>query len=322
MGVATSFTSDRMFAIEQNSIVNGYINNDGHLILITKGGTQIDAGKVNEFHGDLYIEGSGYAGGTTPGKRLITLEEARNADNLTEGVIPNARLPLATIDDRGASEIATQLEVDSRVDNQRYVTPLTLSNAELMRQLVIPETVLTSSGSGYLIQDDGTICLTANSNYLAFPELFEPGWEYEFVGYDSSPQPAGAWYVLRLMTGGSFISTDSWYSLGRYLNYQGNNGTTPYAPKTYAYYAYVHSTAIITPVMTFRLKILGLAQEIRPTVITSNAYAASPAMGTDTIIGRNTSAFRDGIQFINYSNANPFNNTFRVKIFRQRSLDY
>jgi hypothetical protein len=46
MATVTSFTSDRMLAIEQASVISGTIDASGNLILTTKGGSQINAGKT------------------------------------------------------------------------------------------------------------------------------------------------------------------------------------------------------------------------------------------------------------------------------------
>lgn len=47
MATVTSFTSERMLEIENTTVVDGEVNpGDGHLILITREGTQIDAGSV------------------------------------------------------------------------------------------------------------------------------------------------------------------------------------------------------------------------------------------------------------------------------------
>ncbi|QED11524.1 hypothetical protein PP914_gp034 [Arthrobacter phage Qui] len=49
MATITGLTSARMLEIENASVVNGYINELGHLILVTKAGTLIDAGPITTF---------------------------------------------------------------------------------------------------------------------------------------------------------------------------------------------------------------------------------------------------------------------------------
>lgn len=46
MGTVTGLTAERMLAIEAASVVDGAINTEGHLILTTHGGTEIDAGNA------------------------------------------------------------------------------------------------------------------------------------------------------------------------------------------------------------------------------------------------------------------------------------
>jgi microcystin-dependent protein len=46
MGVATGFTAERMLAIENSSIVGGFVDTNGHLLLKAKDNSQIDAGNV------------------------------------------------------------------------------------------------------------------------------------------------------------------------------------------------------------------------------------------------------------------------------------
>lgn len=49
MATITGLTSARMLEIENASVVNGYIDELGHLILVTKAGLQIDAGPITTF---------------------------------------------------------------------------------------------------------------------------------------------------------------------------------------------------------------------------------------------------------------------------------
>lgn len=56
MATVTGFTASRMLEIESTSIVDGSIDEDGHLILTTKGGATIDAGSVfDPTHGHVYL---------------------------------------------------------------------------------------------------------------------------------------------------------------------------------------------------------------------------------------------------------------------------
>lgn len=57
MGVATSFTSDRMLDIEQNSVIAGLVDVNGNLILEKKSGATLNAGKVKGDKGDQGVDG-------------------------------------------------------------------------------------------------------------------------------------------------------------------------------------------------------------------------------------------------------------------------
>lgn len=58
MATVTGLTSARMLEIEDASVVNGYINDVGHLILITYGGLEKDAGPISAFTATEEAEGS------------------------------------------------------------------------------------------------------------------------------------------------------------------------------------------------------------------------------------------------------------------------
>lgn len=70
MGTATSYTAARMFNIEQTTIVDGDIDVDGNLILLTRAGTPINAGLVKGPKGDPGAKGDtgerGADGGVGP----------------------------------------------------------------------------------------------------------------------------------------------------------------------------------------------------------------------------------------------------------------
>jgi len=66
MATVTGLTKERMLEIESQSVVNGYVNNMGNLILVNHGGGAIDAGDVKGPQGIQGATGqSGIPGGTT-----------------------------------------------------------------------------------------------------------------------------------------------------------------------------------------------------------------------------------------------------------------
>lgn len=70
MATVTGLTAARMIAIEAASVVSGAIDEDGHLILTTHGGTEIDAGNalvaVPEENLVRYLNPAGYTQATLP----------------------------------------------------------------------------------------------------------------------------------------------------------------------------------------------------------------------------------------------------------------
>lgn len=79
MAIVTGLTSARMLEIEDASIVNGFINELGHLILVTHGGSQVDAGPITTF---LATENA--AGGV----ELATPTEAQAGTDTTRAITP------------------------------------------------------------------------------------------------------------------------------------------------------------------------------------------------------------------------------------------
>lgn len=101
MATITGLTASRMLEIEDATVVNGYIDEAGHLILVTHSGILKDAGPITTF--------------------------------------------AATTDAAGGVELATILETQQGLDNQRAVTPSGLASLAGYRYL---QTVsYTSSGT-------------------------------------------------------------------------------------------------------------------------------------------------------------------------------
>jgi hypothetical protein len=79
MATVTGFTAEKMAEVEGSSVVNGYIDTNGHLILVERGGTEHDAGAIHTF---LATE-------TSPGgvELATNLETQQGVDN-TRAVTP------------------------------------------------------------------------------------------------------------------------------------------------------------------------------------------------------------------------------------------
>ena len=65
MATATVFTAARMLEIEQATVVSGSVDGAGHLILITNGGSNIDAGSVKGPGAESYLDHGTKAGAFT-----------------------------------------------------------------------------------------------------------------------------------------------------------------------------------------------------------------------------------------------------------------
>lgn len=86
MATVTGLTAARMIDIENASVVNGYIDEVGHLILITHGGLQLDAGPISSFTATEEAEGA---------VELATPAEVQAGTDTTRVVTPAGLASLA-----------------------------------------------------------------------------------------------------------------------------------------------------------------------------------------------------------------------------------
>lgn len=83
MASVTGLTAARMLAIEAASVVSGEVDEDGHLILTTHGGTEIDAGLISDFVNTIVdgeVDGSGDLILTTLGGSTINAGHVKGAN--------------------------------------------------------------------------------------------------------------------------------------------------------------------------------------------------------------------------------------------------
>ncbi len=144
MATVTGLTADRMLAIEAASVVSGEIDDDGHLILTTHGGDEIDAGSA--------LPALPISDDTTQGiVELATDAEAITGSDTTRAVTPHALtaavgslVPAATTSVAGKVELATDAEAIAGSDTTRAVTPHAL--AATVAAATAPDATTTLKG--------------------------------------------------------------------------------------------------------------------------------------------------------------------------------
>ena len=127
MATVTGLTATRMEAIEAASVVSGYINGSGDLILVQHDGTEIDAGSALVAVPDASTTVAGKA-------ELATDAEAITGTDVVRTVTPHALaaalaayVPSATTSAQGKVELATDAEAITGTDAVRAVTPHALA---------------------------------------------------------------------------------------------------------------------------------------------------------------------------------------------------
>lgn len=117
--------------------------------------------------GDSQVDGDVFSGGSAAGKRLVRLEEAQDASTLfTSGTVPEARLPVATVIERGMAQTATQVEVDAGTDISKYVTPETLKGARR-----IDSGFVTGMTSSYQTNHITAVTFDTSVNFTEIPTV-------------------------------------------------------------------------------------------------------------------------------------------------------
>jgi microcystin-dependent protein len=129
MATVTGLTAARMIAIEAASVVSGYIDPSGHLILVQFDDTEIDAGYMLASVPDASETVKGVV-------ELATTTEASTGTDTTRAVTPaglsaavGALVPDATETVKGKVELATTAEASTGTDTVRAVTPAGLAAA-------------------------------------------------------------------------------------------------------------------------------------------------------------------------------------------------
>lgn len=124
MGSVSVVNAERTLEIEANSITSGYVNGSNHLILVSQGGTETDAGSVGG-------GGSGVVDATDTVKGIVELATDTETITGTDTVRAVTPFGLAAVTSttarKGLIEIATEAEVTTGTDSTRAVTPATFA---------------------------------------------------------------------------------------------------------------------------------------------------------------------------------------------------
>jgi len=120
MAVVTGFTADRMLEMENATVISGTVNASGQLILMTKGGTVINAGIVKG----------------TDATALLGIIDSSTVDLTLSGAgTPaspwqlSATVAISSTSTQGLVELATTAETVAGTDTARAVTPAGLQAA-------------------------------------------------------------------------------------------------------------------------------------------------------------------------------------------------
>jgi hypothetical protein len=118
-------SAERTLEIEANSVTSGYINGSNHLILVSEGGTEIDAGSVGGGGGGGVVDATDTVKGIV---ELATDTETITGTDTVRAVTPFGMAAVtATASRKGLIEIATEAEVTTGTDATRAVTPATFA---------------------------------------------------------------------------------------------------------------------------------------------------------------------------------------------------
>lgn len=218
MGSAILFNAARMQEIENSTVVSGFVDLSGHLLLERRDGQTIDAGNVQapnladasdtvkgivELATDAEtITGTDTSRAVTPHSAKATLsnafdnwgatttskgtvELATDAETITgtdsdRVVTPSSLASLTATDSRkGLIELATLPEVLAKTDISRGVTPAGLNQNSLIgERRVLPGSVAYSGGT-VVADSDGTVRVSANGpTVISLNNIFVLGKNY------------------------------------------------------------------------------------------------------------------------------------------------
>lgn len=216
MATVTGLTATRMEAIEAASVVDGYINGSGDLILVQHDGTEIDAGsalvavpnasttvagivelatntevnagtdttRVITPSGLAAAVGSLIPNASSTVKGLVELAtdaEATTGTDATRAVTPHALLAmvaayLATTSAAGIVELATDAEAAAVTDTTRAVTPHGL--AALDARITVLETNRAKGIVGYAYSSSDTSAISTSTALQSGSITWENGRAY------------------------------------------------------------------------------------------------------------------------------------------------
>lgn len=190
MGSVEVHTAARTAEIEDNTIVNGYLDETGHLILEKGDGSTVDAGSVM---GSFSIATDSAAGMV----ELATDAETQTGTDATRSVTPSSLASLtATETRRGLVELATSAEAIAGSDTARAVTPAALQAA--------------MDDHSQPLDSDLTAIAALNPANDSIPQRKAGAWTARTMAQLATDlQGTGEFPDVKLWNGSSYADTDS-----------------------------------------------------------------------------------------------------------------
>jgi hypothetical protein len=159
---------------------------------------------------------------------LATSAETITGTDATRAVTPDGLADLtSTTSRRGLIELATAAEALTGTDADRAVSPSTLKSTivDANWERVIPVTIASSGSTATFNSATGLITMPAGCTMVRANGVFVAGYDYLIV---TSEQDSFTAYtdqmLLRFTTSGTPNSTAAYYTLGRYIQYDGTAG--------------------------------------------------------------------------------------------------
>lgn len=185
MATVTGLTAERMLEIEASSVVDGHIDEEGHLILVRHDESEIDAGNALVAVPDASTTVKGVV-------ELATAAEVTAGTDATRAITPATLaegyiLPEASDSQKGIVELATQAETETGTDVEKAVTPAAISptisaldsrisdlEAEPGERVVLLSTDQFEESDPGTDYPEGISMMTISSGH--FPSLGGLGW--------------------------------------------------------------------------------------------------------------------------------------------------
>lgn len=169
MAVVESLTKARMLVIEAASVVSGYINGIGHLILVKHDTSEIDAGYMIASVPDSSSTVKGIVELATNAEAIAGADTVRAVTPANLAAVAGTFVPSATSTAQGKVELATSAEVSTGTDTTRAITPEALRSAIASLGMVgeIKMWPMVGAPTGWLECQGQSISRTTNAALFA-----------------------------------------------------------------------------------------------------------------------------------------------------------